>query len=293
MIDLRVEVRPRWPLRLPRMGGRDGVLRSRDGVLRRLVRVGEDAVDVRVAQPAPDRVLLGAHAASREAAQEAIARMRFALGVDDDLRAFYDRYRSDPLIGRLVRTDPFFRIRRRPDPWEALAWAVCEQLIEGPRAAAIQRRLVARWGGRCPETGLRLPPGPGALAAVAPAELQACDLAAARAVALRRAAVEVAAGRVDLAGPDHERAWRRLRAIPGIGAWTVEQLALHGQGRFDQVPAGDVGLLKRVGRILTGNPRARVEEGRVRALFAPYGEWAGLASAYVLAAPPHRMPVLA
>ena len=33
-------------------------------------------------------------------------RMRFALGVDDDLRPFYDRFRSDPLIGRLGARAP-------------------------------------------------------------------------------------------------------------------------------------------------------------------------------------------
>ncbi len=71
------------------------------------------------------------------------------------------------------------------------------------------------------------------------------------------AAREVAAGRVDLADPGHEGAWRRLRAIPGIGPWTVEILALTGQGRHDQLPAGDLGLLKLVGRHLAGETPAQ------------------------------------
>ena len=38
-------------------------------------------------------------------------------------------------------------------------------------------------------------------------------------------------------------------------------LALHGQGRHDQLPAGDVGLLKLVGRTLSGgDPQARAQE---------------------------------
>ena len=100
-----------------------------------------------------------------------------------------------------------------------------------------------------------------------------CDLAGARALALRAAAREVARGRVDLHGPEHERGWRRLRAIPGIGAWTVEMLALHGQGRHDQLPAGDLGLLKLVGRLLSGgdDARARAQEHEVRAFFALRG----------------------
>jgi 3-methyladenine DNA glycosylase/8-oxoguanine DNA glycosylase len=109
-------------------------------------------------------------------------------------------------------------------------------------------------------------------------------LSAGRALALRRAAREVAAGRVDLRAGDHERGWRRLRAIPGIGAWTIEMLALHGQGRYDQVPAGDLAYLKLVGRLRTGNPYERADESQVRELFAPYAPWAGLAATHLRAA---------
>ena len=92
----------------------------------------------------------------------------------------------------------------------------------------------------------------------------------------------MSAGRADLSDPDHERGWRRLRAIPGIGSWTIEMLALYGQGRYDQLPAGDLGYLRVVGRIATGNPRARATEDEVRAFFAPYEGWAGLAGTHLL-----------
>lgn len=307
--ELRVEVRPAWPFRLPRHGGADGVLRHRGGVLERLLHfdggersgggrtgrvgtggVGEGggdeqarAVVVRVAQTAPDAVLFGARSASRAACAHGIARMRFALGVDDDLRAFHERFRADPLIGASVRRRPWLRVPRRPEPFEALAWAVCEQLIEFERAAEIERRLVARLGRRCAHgSGLRDVPTPAALAAVAPAWLQSVDLGGSRARTLVRVAREVARGRVDLHAPEHEHGWRRLRALAGIGPWTVEMLALYGQGRYDQVPAGDLGLLKLVGRRLSGgDPYARAEEAAVRAFFAPYGEWAGLAMAHM------------
>jgi DNA-3-methyladenine glycosylase II len=262
----------------------DGVLRDRGGVLHRLVHVrGEPAV-VRVAQPSARRVVFGAQAASEEIATAALARIRFALGVDDDLRPFYERFRDDPLIGRSVRARPWLRVPRRPDPFEALAWAICEQLIELQRASEIERRIVTRWGRRCPRTGLRDLPAPDVLAGVAPAELQSMDLSAGRALALVRAAREVARGRIDLHGPDHERAWRGLRALPGIGAWTVEVVALHGQGRYDQIPAGDLGFLKLVGRMDSDNPRGRADEARVREVFEPYGDWKGLAGAHAIGA---------
>ena len=283
MPEVRRTVRPRWVFRLPG-GSPDRVLRRRGSVLERLVHVDGVPVVVRVAQPARDEVLLGAWAPGRAEAEEGIARMRFALGLDDDLRPFYERFRSDPLIGASVRHRPWLRIHRRPDPFEALAWAITEQLIEFDRAVAIQRRIVWRLGRRCAATGLRDLPAADRLAAAAPALLQSLDLSAGRALSLRRAAREIARGRVDLRAADHERGWRRLRAIPGIGRWTIEMLALHGQGRHDQLPAGDLNLTKLAGRLATGSPHARATEEEVRALFAPYDGWAGLAAAHALRA---------
>jgi 3-methyladenine DNA glycosylase/8-oxoguanine DNA glycosylase len=284
--QLREEVRPLWPFRLPLQGGADGVLRHRDGVLQRLLHHEGQPVVVRVAQSAPDTVLFGANAPSRAAAAHGIARMRFALGVDEDLRSFHDRFREDPLIGASVRRRPWLRIRRRPEPFEALAWAICEQLIEFERAAAIQRRLVARLGPRRQGgdgVTLRDVPAPAAIAGLSPAFLRALDLGGARARTLIHAAREVARKRIDLHASDHERAWLRLRAIPGIGSWTVEMLALYGQGRHDQIPAGDLGLRKLVGRHLSGgDPHACAQEHEVRTCFAPYGEWAGLAARHML-----------
>ena len=287
---LTAELRPRWPFRLPR-AGTDGVVRRRGAFLERLVHVEGRPVVVRAAQPSADRVVLRAapseelpSAEARAACEEAIARMRFALALDDDLRPFWESFRHDPLIGPSLRARPHLRVGRRTDPFEALAWAICEQLIEYSRAMVIERRIVARLGRRCERSALRDLPSAGTLAAVAPAELESLGLSAGRSLALRRAAREVASGRADLRGPDHERAWARLRAIPGIGGWTIDVLALHGQGRYDRVPAGDLAYLKWAGRLLRGRPGARAEEHEVRELLAPYGRWAGLAGAHALRA---------
>jgi len=275
-VEVRIEVSPPWPFRLGG-GSADGLTRRRGHALQRLVRVGGEPVLVGVVQPAPDRVLFAARAATGDAAREGIARMRFATGVDDDLRPFYDAFRDDPVIGRAVRANPAFRVRRKPDPWEALVAAITEQLIEFERAVAIQRRLIAALGYRCNATRMRDAATPAAVAAAAPAQLVSFDLAPKRAIALHRCATGVARGRIDL----REHDVRRLLAIRDIGAWTVEMLALHGQGRYDAIPAGDLGYLKIVGRLATGNPRARADEAEVRGFFEPYGDWKGLAGEYL------------
>jgi len=271
----------------------------RDGVASRLLHVEESPVLVRAWQSAPERVAIRAEpvdpaviAAPRVLPSPAVApagctqlevgieRMRFALGVDDDLGEFHRRFRRDPLLGPLLRRNPHFRTRRRPLPWEALAWAVVKQLIESERAARIQRRIVGRWGARLgrEREGLRDVPGAAAIAGRAPAELESMGLALRRAIALRAVAREVAAGRCDLTVGAGDK---RLLAVPEIGPWTLQCLGLFGRGDPDSLPAGDLGYLKLVGRLACLRRRATVEE--VEEFYAPYAPFRGLAGALTLA----------
>jgi 3-methyladenine DNA glycosylase/8-oxoguanine DNA glycosylase len=71
-------------------------------------------------------------------------------------------------------------------------------------------------------------------------------------------------------------------AIRGSGSWTVQTLALSGQGRLDQLPAGDLAYLKLVGRMRSGSPFARATEEEVEAMFEPYAPWRGLAGIHAL-----------
>jgi 3-methyladenine DNA glycosylase/8-oxoguanine DNA glycosylase len=182
------------------------------------------------------------------------------------------------VIGRSVRGDRELRVRRHPDPWQTLLGAITEQLIELERAMAIQRRLIAAFGYRCPDTGMRDGPTAEVIARQAPARFVSFDLAPKRAIALRRCADAVARGRIDL--QDHDL--RRLLAIREIGPWTAEMVGLHGQGRMVVVAAGDLGFLKIVGRLVTGNPRARADEAEVRGFFERYGEWKGMAGIHLM-----------
>lgn len=281
VLELRQEAVPIGPFRLPRRTGMDGMLRRRADVLERLLHHGDEPVLVRIAQPHADRVLLGARAATSEAALYGIERMRFALGVDDDLGEFYRRFRRDPLLGPLLRRRPYLRPRRRPWPWEALAWAVVKQLIETGRAARIQRRMVGRWGPRLGDgrDGLRDVPTPDLIAGRAPVELESMGLALRRAIALRAIAADIAGGRCDPAEPAADR---RLLSVREIGPWTVQCLGLFGRGDPDSLPAGDLMYLKLVGRLARLGRRATVEE--VEEFYAPYEPFRGLAAAWTTGA---------
>ena len=254
-------------------------MRSRDGIVRRLLHVGGRPVVVYAWQLRDGAVRFRAEGGSPDDRELAIERMRFALGVDEDLRPFYDAFRKDPVLGPAIRKRPWLRTRRRPWPWEALFAAVCGQLIEASRAVAIERRIIWRWG-RCGEgeRPLRDLPSPEAVAARAPAELAACDLAPKRGIAMIRCAREVAAGRVGLDDPADDE---RLRSISEIGAWTLQCLGLDGRGENDSLPAGDLAYVKVVGRLAGLGRRAEIPE--IEDYFAPYAPYRGIAGYFIAA----------
>lgn len=292
MAPLELEISPPSPYRLPAFGGGDRVMRTSGGVATRLLHVDECPVLVRAWQPTATRAIVRAEAvdprsvsssflAGRPAGPDQLAvaaeRMRFALGVDDDLGEFYKRFRSDRLLGPLLRRRPYLRPRRRPWPWEALAWAVVKQLIETGRAAQIQRRIVGRWGPRLGSQRwpLRDVPSAQVIAGRAPAELESLGLSAGRSIALRAVARQIAAQHCD---PGSHDADQRLLRVPEIGPWTVQCLGLFGRGDPDSLPAGDLMYLKLVGRLARLGRRATV--GEVEEFYAPYAPFRGLAATW-------------
>jgi DNA-3-methyladenine glycosylase II len=293
---VEAEVRHGSPYRLGR-GSTDRTLRVRQRIATRFLQVEGSPVLVRAWEPGPGRLKLRAQAldpravtlplevpeprpAGRAQLRLAIERMRFALGVDDDLGEFHRRFRRDPLLGPLIRRLPGYRPLRKPWPWEALATAVIGQLIEADRAALIERRIIGRWGARVGEgrQALRAVPGAGIIAGRAPAELASMDLAPVRAAALRRVAIEVERGRCRIDDPAGDP---RLLSISQIGPWTVQCLGLYGRGEMDSLPAGDLAYIKLVGHLAGLGRRATVPE--VEEFYAPYEPYRGLAGTLTVA----------
>jgi DNA-3-methyladenine glycosylase II len=291
---------PRSPYRLRRQGGNDGVARARGGVVERMLHVGECPIRTRAWQTREGYVHIRAEAidpllvehpitltgearpAEETELEIAIERIRFALAVEDDLKEFYDAFKHDPLLGPTIRHKPWVRPRRRAWPWEALCWAITEQLIQVSRAGEIQRRIVRRWGPRTlpafADWPLRDVPCASVIEGRAPAELASMDLSPGRAVAMVHCAREVGRGRADLHDQDADR---RLLAIPEIGPWTMQCLSYHGRGDPDALPAGDLAYVKLVGHLEGLGRRATVEE--VEEYFAPYAPFRGLAGTFAVA----------
>jgi len=115
-------------------------------------------------------------------------------------------------------------------------------------------------------------------ARLARADLAKIGLPRARAGALNALAAEVAEGRLqfDQLG-DLDQAVPRLTALPGIGAWTAQYIAMRGLSEPDAFPAGDLGVVRaltRPGRKpAAGAIEARAEAWRPWRAYAVIALW--------------------
>ena len=243
----------------------------RDGVLTVAYEVGDGPALARIVQK-PDGKL-DARIESAEP-DEALAKLRFILAADDDHGEFLHRFRDDPLIGNAVKTLRGMRPIRTATVVHSLLKAVCGQLIESKAARLLEARLVRL---ASPEhEGLRLPPQRDTFQRFTRADLARHGLVSRKGSALLRLTKELDLER--LHGVATDVAARRIERERGLGPWSAGMICLYGLGRYECGLVGDLGLVK-----LVSAKRGRwVETEETRELLEPYGEWAGLASVYML-----------
>ena len=162
------------------------------------------------------------------------------------------------------------RIARTGAVAEALVPTILEQKVTGAEARRSWRELVRGLGepapGPAPE-GLTLPPAPERLAATPPWVFHRCGVERKRADTIRRAMAR--APRVEgAAALPLEAAYRRLRALPGVGAWSAAEVGLVALGDADAVSLGDYHLPSQVSWALAGE-RTGTDE-RMLELLEPY-----------------------
>jgi AraC family transcriptional regulator of adaptative response / DNA-3-methyladenine glycosylase II len=268
-----------------------GVEEWRDGAYRRTLRLprGHGVVTLR---PAPDHIACQLRLTDLRDLAVAIARCRRLLDLDADPIAVDDALAEDPVLAPLVAKDPGRRVPRTVDENELAIRAVLGQQVSTAAARTHAARLVLAHGEPVspdldPDGGLtHLFPEPAALAGMDPATLAAPQ---SRRTTLARLAGALATGEIDLAtGADWEAARAGLHAMPGIGPWTVETVAMRALGDPDSFLATDLGVRLAAQRLdLPGTPAA------LTARSAAWRPWRSYAVQHLWATGEHavnRMP---
>jgi AraC family transcriptional regulator of adaptative response / DNA-3-methyladenine glycosylase II len=203
--------------------------------------------------PRPDHVSCRLRLADLRDLSTAIARCRWLLDLDADPEAIDHQLAVDPALAAAVAAGPGRRVPRTVDGAEMAIRAVLGQQISTAAARVHAARLVLACGEPVldPEGGLtHLFPPPEALLDV---ELA---MPGGRNRTLRALVAALASGSVDLTpGGDRERSLAALEALPGIGPWTRDVVAMRALGDPDAFPVGDLGV--RRGAAALGLPGAR------------------------------------
>ena len=204
-----------------------------------------------------------------------IARVRAWLDLDADPAAIHAVLGADfPALAGL-------RVPGTLDGLELAVRAVVGQQVTVAAARTLTTRLVERFGTplATPIDGLtRLFPSPAALAAASGDELGQLGLVRQRQAAIHALAQAVSSGQISLhAGADVAATMDALKALPGIGAWTADYIALRALRWPDAFPSGDMALQKALapeGQRLTARAaESRAERWRPWRAYAVIRAW--------------------
>lgn len=208
-----------------------------------------------------------------------LARLRRWLDLDAPAAAVDSFLSGFPLLAPLVAARPGLRIPGTVDAWETAVLTVLGQQVSLAAARTFGSRLVAEFGTPGPG-GFRLFPSPQRLAGTGADELQsAVRITGSRARTIQALAAAVDGG-LELAGTG---AGTRadLLALPGIGPWTVDYLAVRAAGDRDAFVPGDLVLRRALG---VGTPRQAAE------LSEPWRPWRAYALFHLWTAAAYDAP---
>jgi 3-methyladenine DNA glycosylase/8-oxoguanine DNA glycosylase len=271
-VSFELAVTPRGPYSLALSARRssDATRTFREGMLTQVLAV-DDRVETARAWQSP-----GGSVTIRADSVAAAERLRWLLALDDDHSGFLVAVRDDPLLGHASRQLRGLRPVRVATVAQALLRAFCGQLIEAKRARRLEQTIVRSLCAEGPGR-LHVAPTGSDLGALPPSQLRRLGLHARRGAALVRLCRSLDLER--LHDQPTEAIVRRLARERGLGPWSIGVVCLEGLGRYDHGLVGDLGLIKLL-RAMRGR---EVDGAETAELLEPYGEWAGIASVYLLA----------
>lgn len=262
-ISLHLPYRPPydWNAMLDYLRARaiDGMEIVEDGIYRRSLSYGGVQGTVAVAHvPERQTLLATIHFPSIRALPAIVTCIRHLFDVGADIDTITTHLAKDRTLAPLIASRPGLRAPGCWDGFELAVRAVLGQQITVTAARRLGGTLVLRYGESIPhaEDGRLIRTFPSARC------LAAADLSLIGMPAARRATVKALA-QAAIANPrlftlrgSIEDNIALLRAIPGIGAWTAQYIALRALREPDAFPATDLGLLRGAARVDGRTPTA-------------------------------------
>ncbi|GAA4682805.1 DNA-3-methyladenine glycosylase family protein [Frondihabitans cladoniiphilus] len=265
-----------------------GVEEYRDGAYRSTVRLPHGPGIVAVRPPTEGTFPVTLQLADERDLAEATRRVRFLLDLDSDPVATGEGLGRDARLRPLVAAAPGRRVPRILDPASMALRAVLGQQVSTAAARTHAGRLVAALGEPVVDDagGLtHLFPRPAEIVAATADLDDILRMPASRRRTVLTMASALADGLVDL-GPNGD--WRVTRAallaLPGIGPWTVETIAMRALGDPDAFLESDLGILKAATPLgLPAAPRPLLAASRA------WSPWRAYAVQYLWATMPHAV----
>jgi AraC family transcriptional regulator of adaptative response / DNA-3-methyladenine glycosylase II len=222
-----------------------------------------------------------------------VSRIRRVFDLGADIAAIERHLARDRLLAPLVAARPGLRMPGGWDGFELATRAILGQQITVGAARMLAGELVRAHGaplgaGEAPPGLTHVFPAPACLAG---SDLGCLRMPRARIAALRGLAATAAADpRLFASGQGFDEALARLRALPGIGEWTAQYIAMRALREPDAFPAADIGLVRAIEGALGRRPSA----AELLARAETWRPWRAYAAAHLWAAdigsPARRKP---
>jgi 3-methyladenine DNA glycosylase/8-oxoguanine DNA glycosylase len=186
---------------------------------------------------------------------------------------------ADPLLSPLVAARPGLRVLGSPDGFECAVLTVLGQQASPAAGRARAGRLVTAYG-RPASGGLSGFPGADELADADPVRLgETVGVSRSRAESVRALAAAARDGLDLTPRADRRRTRARLLALPGIGRWTADVLAVRALGDRDAFAPGDPVLRRALGASDAAAAEARSEAWGPWRAYALFHLWTAAAFA--------------
>ncbi len=275
-----------WPALLAFLEARaiPGVERVDGDRYLRTVAVGKHRGWIAVA-PAPGRDMLRVEVAATlaPALPQVMAAVKRLFDLLAEPRAIADH------LGPLAAAHPGLRVPGAFDGFEVAVRAILGQQVSVKAAGTLAGRLAAALGEPIltPYPALRLiSPAAERIAATPPEQIGALGIFGHRAEAIVALAQAVVARSIVLEPrADPAATMAAVRALPGVGEWTAQYIAMRALSWPDAFPHGDLGLRKALGAGSPGGVLAAAEPWRPWRAYAAIHLWKSLEVAPCLTEP--------